>query len=128
MTKINYTDPETFFVRYPGREDFFLNPNLCKKQGLTQENLDELKALHLRVQGVLEAMEATDDKAELQSLNKGWKCLQFELQRVWKFEQNAQFHHWYLVPKCRCPKLDNAERWGTAYAITSGGCPIHGQE
>jgi hypothetical protein len=45
---------------------------------------------------------------------------------VWGFDQNPNFHHWYTVPKCRCPKLDNAERWGTSYGIVSGSCPIHG--
>lgn len=128
MTQINYSDPESFIVRVPGREEFFINPNLCKKQNITQEGLDELKATHILVQKTLEAMENTDDPHTLKMLNAAWKDHQFKLQKVWGFDMNADFHHWYTVPKCRCPKVDNAERWGTKYGIISGNCPIHGLE
>lgn len=126
MTKINYTNTENFLVSYPGREVVYLNPSLCKKQKLTQEALNELKNLHYIVQEVLQAMENTDEPLLLKVLNTEWQSLQFQLQKAWGFELNANFHHWYTVPKCRCPKLDNAERWGTKYGIVSGNCPIHG--
>jgi len=126
MTKIDYSKSESFIVEYPGREPFYINPNLCKKQKITLEGLGELRTLHLGVQNILNAMEHTDDVGTLKVLNMEWKRLQFELQQVWGFEQNANFHHWYTVPKCRCPKIDNAERWGTGYGIVSGACPIHG--
>jgi hypothetical protein len=127
MTKINYSDPESFIVRFPGRDEFFLNPDLCKKQNITAEGLQELKNLHYKVQQVLQDMENTDKPETLKALNNSWKDLQFKLQLTWGFDQNANFHHWYTVPKCRCPKIDNAERWGTKYGIISGDCPIHGQ-
>lgn len=126
MTRLDYTNQENFIVRYPGRTDVLLNPHLCKKQKITQEGLEDLKALHYKVQAVLEAMEQSNDKTELRALNSDWRELQFELQKTWGFDQNPNFHHWYTVPKCSCPKVDNLECYGTPYGIYSGDCLIHG--
>jgi hypothetical protein len=126
MTKIDYSKTEDFLVQYPGRQDFFINPSLCKRQKITLEKLGELKTLHMGVQNILSAMEAADSPTVLQILNAEWKRLQFELQRVWGFDQNANFHYWWTVPKCKCPKMDNQDSYGTDYGIVSGACPIHG--
>lgn len=117
---------EKYIVEYPGRQAIMINPDLVKKQRVSKKGLETLKELHYKVQGILEAMESSDDPAELKRLSNEWTELQFSLQKTWGFPQNKDFHPWYTLPKCRCPKADNAERCGTPYGVYSGNCPIHG--
>jgi hypothetical protein len=104
----------------------YLNPDLIKWQGLTEEEVQEIVKLHEVRECVFGVMEETNDPADLRILAGVVEDLEFKLQDAWKFPRNRDWHcWWYRVPKCICPKLDNTERQGTKYRIYSGNCPVH---
>ena len=70
-------------------------------------------------------MEQADDVYLLRKFAKQVTRIEYQLQEAWGFKKNRFMHEWYLVPKCKCPKMDNAEARGTKYQIISGNCPIH---
>lgn len=52
--------------------------------------------------------------------------LEFELQRLWGFPQDKEFHrYWLNIGSCSCPKMDNMDRLGYGRIINLG-CPVHG--
>lgn len=103
-----------------------LNPELLKKQKISKRTEKWLLSSHRIKIEVFNAMQATDDPATLKALAQIETALEFHQQELWGFEPNENMHYWWLVPKCRCPHLDNAERYGTPYRITSLACPVHG--
>lgn len=106
--------------------DTILNPDLLKKQKISKRTEKLLISSHDVKVAIFAAMEQTDDPATLKVLAKVETALEFHQQKLWGFEPNEDFHYWWRVPKCRCPKLDNQERYGTPYRIVSGACPVHG--
>lgn len=51
---------------------------------------------------------------------------EYVLQSVLKLPMDRNYHkYWYAVNGCKCPKLDNQDRWGTPYRVISSDCPYH---
>ena len=102
-----------------------------KKTPVIRQNLDvselrALKSLHAEKLKYFKLMEETDDQAKLREYAGEVKFIEFEMQKNWHFPQDETFHEWYRVPKCTCPKMDNADRRGTKYMVINQQCPIHG--
>lgn len=105
-----------------------LNGKLVEKQGLDQDRVNILKALHQEMHNVKKEFEKTDDPVELHELALTVEGLEFMMQEAWGFEKNRDYHtHWIDVPKCTCPKMDNKENYGTKYRIIRDDCPVHGK-
>lgn len=104
-----------------------LNPDLIKKQKLTPSDIERVVDWHLRLQEVMELMAGTRDSEYLHILAQTVESIEYALQEAWRFPRNRNKHSWWLrVPNCRCPQMDNRERWGTKYRIINGSCPVHG--
>ena len=121
----NYTNEE-LAVRYNGNLVCVLNPYLINKMKIDRETLEKLKLTHIERAKIFAAMEATDDVFGLKYLAEEFDKLEFKQQALWGWPQDANMHRWFDVPKCTCPKTDNAERLGTKYRIIAEDCPIHG--
>jgi len=91
-------------------------------------NIENIKTLHLEKLKVFEKMEKTNNKKELKKYAEKIEQIEFSLQTEWGFPLNKNFHTWYNVPKCTCPKMDNEDNRGTDYRIISEDCPVHGKE
>ena len=103
-----------------------LNPALIVRQGITDMGtINELKQTHEDRFRIFEAMENTNDVKDLKEFAFQFECLEYEQQKLWGFPQDRNFHCWYDVPKCSCPKMDNADNKGSEYRIISADCPIH---
>lgn len=63
----------------------------------------------------------------LRSINDALTEVEFELQRVWKFPEDARYHMFWEIPHCGCPDLDNRDSY-PYQAIYCGGCKLHGWE
>ena len=104
---------------------YYLNDYLIEKQGLTEEEVDVIKGLHIERLMTEKYMETLFNREEIQSWYKVWVQIQYELQASWKFPKNADYHPSHRLSKCVCAKLDNDEKLGTPYRVLTKGCPIH---
>ena len=98
----------------------FLDRQKCWK------NLEKIKEVSQLRMIIFSMMENTDNRKELRSLAADLTELEFELQDLYKFKRNTNFHRFWELPKCTCPKLDNYESYGTKYYIIDTKCIIHG--
>lgn len=111
-----------------GKPVYRLNSNLIMNKGLTTDEVFELISLHQQKLQIFDAMEKTNHPAKLKELAAQVTEIEFAMQKAWHFTQDANFHEWYRVPKCLCPKMDNVDARGTSFRVTTQNCPIHGWE
>lgn len=111
-------------------KSWYINPRLVAKQGLTEVEVDAIKALQVKRAVITDAMAAailTGDPVRLAELKLAWTENEFELQDAWKFPRNENFHRFWDIPCCECPRMDNDERWPVGYYIYNAHCPVHGR-
>lgn len=130
---------DKYVITYNGKPVSRLNERLVARQGVTDEQLENLKAIHelklelFRLMGIVLAEYLRDgDATELKAGADLLEQIEFALQRNWNFSEDSGMHEWYLVPGCMCPKMDNQERRfpnaPTFLRIVNVECPIHGWE
>jgi len=113
---------EDLVVKYKGKDRFLLNGSLIEAQDCL-ENLEEIKNLHVKRFEIEERMK--DKSSDMLALDKEWTENQFSLQDAWKFKRNKNFHRFWRIPSCKCPRMDNEDNYPYGrYAITSA-CGIH---
>ena len=117
---------EEGLVSYRNTE-YYINIDLLKEHGLGKKDLDTIVDLHVEKLSIFELMDKTDIVNELKQYAKLVEAIEYKLQSIWGFDCDRSYHEWYLVPKCKCPVLDNRERRGTEYQIIHSDCPIHGK-
>jgi hypothetical protein len=105
-----------------------LNGSLAQRQGVSDEAMAALVTSHqLRHVLFTAAEQVKSEPLKLRMLARMFTALEFEQQRLWNFALDDRFHHFFELPGCTCPKLDNLERLGTSYSIRALDCPIHGE-
>lgn len=116
-------------VVYNGKPMYYLNPQLIERQGVTDEQLERLKELHIKKLKLFDEMSATDDTAKLKEGARRLAAIEFALQDNWNFPRDPGMHQWYLIPKCTCPLKDNMDyRYpGSTHRIYDEDCPVHGR-
>lgn len=111
-----------------------LNGALVKRQGLSENDVAQLKRLHTLRHLQIDAMSSVKprggkfSKAQvitLREMNNVIVELDFQLQDVWKFGRDAKFHRHWETPHCTCPKLDNRDSYPYQQYVAMD-CPIHG--
>lgn len=106
-----------------------LNAELVIKQGIDDKRLEKIKHSH-RIKHILFELArlyvVEEDYVSLKLLAKIWTDLEFSQQLLWGFAEDARYHHWFDLPGCTCPKMDNLDRLGTNYQVITRDCPIHG--
>jgi len=105
-----------------------LNSNMARDQNVSSENIEMLKETHILRALIFAAMERTDNITTLKNFAKMFERLEFLQQELWGFKKDSNWHQWFDVPKCKCPKLDNADRIGSEESVMNSDCPIHGDE
>ena len=105
-----------------------LNPRLVAQQNLSAEEVAKIEELHQVKYSLLQRMKRSKKPDTLRKLAADVTAVEFELQDAWHFPRDMNFHRFWELPHCSCPKMDNRERWGSGYAIHSQDCPIHGWE
>lgn len=117
---------ENLSVIYKGEALYKLNPNLIKRQNISDDVIELIKQKHIEKLEIFDKMKSEISNSELKFLANEVEKIEFELQELWGFNKDKNMHEWYLVPKCTCPKIDNAESRGTEFRIVNSECPIHG--
>lgn len=111
------------------QKDYFktiLNQSLIIKNKVTSEKVEKIKQLHLKKLDLFNEMSVETSKDMLKAYAKLIETIEYEIQLLWGFNKDKNYHEWFNVPQCQCPKTDNIERQGTAYQIYNKFCPIHG--
>ena len=120
---------EQLTVYYKGVAKNQLNPAFVRKQGITDiETIKELILTHEDRWRIFEAMEATDDPEDLHMFAEQFENLEYEQQKLWGLKPDRNWHRWWEVPKCACPKMDNRDNYPSKYRIIAGHCPVHSIE
>lgn len=104
-----------------------INLKLAQQKKLSQETIKEIEKLYEVENIICNAIEKTNDPAQLQLLVDDWHNTQFELQKLWGFKEDINYHPWWYLPKCTCPKIDNEDAYPTGYYIKVADCPLHGK-
>lgn len=105
-----------------------LNESLAEQQGLSAEDINDLKTLHKarhEIEDKMAALTVENDTDILKSLFHEWRNNAFHLQKIWGFLQDSMWHRDYTLPHCRCPVMDNDDRLGTPFRVITGGCIYH---
>lgn len=123
-------DLEKYKVIFLGEVVHYINPRLAARQGLTDLQIDELKDLHIKRCQLYERFTyfLTQENSYIPELLKEYTAGEFAMQRLWGFPEDANYHRFWDIPACTCPRMDNNERVGTPYHITSSECPLHGSK
>jgi hypothetical protein len=125
VVKMMNKPDDKYLVLYKDKQ-YYLNEKLCHVQKISDATLYNIVQKHIQKLMIFEQMEETDDPQTLKDLSNIVTDIEFDLQELWGFPLDINFHRWYDIPKCSCPKMDNSENIGTKYRIISGACPIHG--
>jgi hypothetical protein len=104
-----------------------LNEELVIIRGLDKDDVAKIVKIHEKRWEKIELMKTLDatDKRELHALRDEITDLDFQLQDLWKFERNINFHNFFDLPHCTCPKMDNRGRLGSPYKFYAEDCPLH---
>jgi hypothetical protein len=114
-------------VIYKGIKQYSLNSALILRQKVNLAGVEQLKLLHATKLDIFEKMENENRPNILKAYAKVVEEIEIALQTEWNFAPNINFHEWYKVPKCKCPKMDNHDLRGTDRRVISQLCPIHGK-
>ena len=105
-----------------------LNPKLLREKNITDpETIKKIVNSHVDKLKIFAEMDKTDDVIELHGFAKQIENLEFVQQDLWGFPRNSNYHYWNKVPKCTCPRMDNADTYGTKYRNIDMQCPVHGE-
>lgn len=128
-----YNDPlhipsAELVVEYKGKPLFMLNKRLLDRQNCWT-NLDKIKEKHIERLDLEDHMFAAvneNDRGLLALYDALYDLIEYELQELWKFTQDGNFHRFWERPGCGCPRLDNNDRYPTGFYVRSLICPLHG--
>lgn len=102
-----------------------INLRLAYQRGLSEEAIHKIQNLYKEEEELFHTMEQEDDPYQLRNYAFDWYNIQTQLQAHWGFPLNENYHRWWNLPKCTCPKMDNDDAWPTGRYYMSSGCPIH---
>lgn len=125
MTR-NFSSDELTVRRTDNSIICVLNGRLAGRKELDEARLLRLKQLHVELDALKTEMTAENEPLRLRELATRAEAIEFAQQAAWGFDEDRNFHNWYGLPKCRCPKMDNADYSGSELRITMDDCPLHG--
>lgn len=68
----------------------------------------------------------TSGKYSARLYQEEWTANEFELQKLWGFPEDQQYHKFWKMQGCTCPKMDNEDAYPTGFYVNNGSCPLHG--
>lgn len=93
---------------------------------LTKDQVQSINLLHISREAMLTA--ASNDLESAKTIYPLWLALEAALQRLWGFPENVRYVRTWEYPYCKCPKIDNEDRYPSGEYIVNSKCPIHGQD
>lgn len=102
-----------------------INMQLANQLGLSDATIAAIKYLqerrvHLKV---LYSTKVITSKEYVEE----WTSNEYRLQELWGFPKDPNYHRFWEMAGCTCPKMDNEDAYPTGYYTRSGNCPLHGE-
>ena len=116
---------DTLVFEYSGVK-YRLNENLVNRQK-AWNNVEAIKETHWLKHVIYDMIRETDDAKLLKSLAQDLTEIEYELQGLWNFPYDANYHRFWEAPKCTCPVIDNQDVYPYMHYRTLN-CPLHGDE
>ena len=109
-----------------------LNEDLIASRGLSKKQVKKILKVHKEKLKILHMMrewsiESFDFQYALRTMANNITDIEFKLQALWGFPQSREYHKFWELPQCGCPKMDNDDRYPSGIYVYSEGCPIHGR-
>lgn len=117
---------EELTVYYKHEPKTTISRGMAWRRDIDVETLEQIKESHVLRYELFEKMENTQDPVKLREFAEQFENLEFLQQELWGLDIDRNFHCWYDVPNCDCPKLDNDELKGCDQRIINANCIIHG--
>jgi len=125
MRKDNLHIPyEKLVVNYEGHEVVMINKALLVQQNCW-ENLEAIKEMHFYRIALGDVMCDTRDSNSLKYYDSLYTGIEFTLQYLWGFPHDKNYHRFWDRPRCKCPGMDNSDRYPTGYYVINHSCPLH---
>jgi hypothetical protein len=120
---------ETLKAEY-GSTGIRLNRRLVIQKNLSDEQIVYILHLHEMKLMIMDNMSKTDvsDRDALVKMAENITSLEYQLQDAWDFPRNEDYHCFWYLPHCSCPKLDNDDAYPSGWYVRSSDCPIHGEQ
>lgn len=108
----------------------YINEALATKQGVTQEERYNIQQLYASLGAITTLTQYLPIRLKQKygkMLPNIVEAIEFELQKYWHFELDANCHTWWnkTLIGCTCPIMDNLERFGQPKIINTS-CIFHG--
>lgn len=105
-----------------------LNERLILQQKLSEGEVEHILRLHEHKLKLCAKMEALPpDNPKVKAYAKELEQLEFLLQEAWKFPRDANYHRFWEMPHCTCPKMANDDAYPSGYYVRTRDCPAHGE-
>ena len=56
-----------------------------------------------------------------------WEKNEYQLQELWGFPKDSNYHKFWEMAGCTCPNMDTEDAYPTGYYVRVGDCPLHGE-
>ena len=114
-----------------GKKICTLNKSLIEwklqwSRGEKLRQIKKIKGLHVIKAGLFKLIEESEEE-NLPLLQEYVEATEYALQRAWGFEEDKNYHKFWLTPRCLCPSMDNTDRYPYGYYIYNSDCPLHGK-
>jgi hypothetical protein len=124
--KLSTSQPSEIFKNVSSKI-YTISQGLVRQQKVSPDDVKRIVKLQTLRKYFYDFIELSDDKEEIRRLDKIITQIEFQLQKLWGFPQDRNHHRWFDVPKCSCPKWDNADNIGSEYRIINPNCILHGE-
>lgn len=110
-----------------------INSRLAIERNLSFETIAKIERLHCIRDGwknILQLIVVTNKDVKnplIKEIVKNLEDVEYRLQGLWGFEKTLKYYHFWDLPGCECPVLDNKDRLGTNTFVKNSSCPLHGE-
>jgi hypothetical protein len=102
-----------------------INYDLARERNLSEETVEAIEKLQAYRTQLGESYLA--GKIGALMYREAWTDNEYELQALWGFPLDSNYHMFWDMAGCTCPRMDNRDSWGYDLHYYNGSCPIHGR-
>jgi len=103
-----------------------INMKLAEELKLSIETIRLIEHYHRIREDFITQMGRGGTKEVLRFYDSILEEIEFNLQELWGFEKNKNYHRFWERPYCTCPKMDNDDAYPYGLYVISSSCILHG--